>query len=226
MGRIGAGALGLLCAFVLLALPLTVDVDPPALRAWDVALTEAVSGERSPSETGAAVLLHRLGAWPWGALPVAGLLLPLALLRRWASVLLVASAWAATSLVAVPLAKGVLDRPRPLDRLVVEDTAAYPSGHTAFAAVLVVCAAAVCPERIRVPVLLVGAAFTAVMAWSRMYLGVHWFSDTVGGALLGGGIGLAAWWLRRLASRRSPRDGGVSPGRGGETPPEPDGAAD
>lgn len=204
MGRIGAGALGLLCAFVLLALPLTVDVDPPALRAWDVALTEAVSGQRSPSETGAAVLLHRLGAWPWGALPVAVLLLPLVLLRRWASVLLVASAWAATSLVAVPLAKGLLDRPRPLDRLVVEDTAAYPSGHTAFAAVLVVCAAAVCPERVRVPVLLVGAAFTAVMAWSRMYLGVHWFSDTVGGALLGGGIGLAAWWLRRLASRRPP----------------------
>ncbi len=195
MARIGAAAAGLLLAFTALALLLAAGTGRSPVHGWDAVLTGAVADTRSPFATGAALLLHHVGAWPWGSVLVVGLLLPLVLLRRWISALLVALAWAATSLAAVPLAKDVVGRGRPAQGLVVEDSAAYPSGHTAFAAALAVAAAAVSPPRARIPVLLAGAAFTAVMAWSRMYLGVHWFFDTVGGALLGAGLGLLVWWL-------------------------------
>jgi undecaprenyl-diphosphatase len=74
-----------------------------------------------------------------------------------------------------------------------------PSGHaaTSFAAAVVL--ARYVPAW-AVPILLVLAA---LIAWSRVYIGVHYPSDIVAGALLGIAVGLTAPRLLAAALRRS-----------------------
>ncbi len=75
--------------------------------------------------------------------------------------------------------------------------ASFPSGHTAasFAAVFALKAAGS-------PLWRPALALAAVIAFSRMYLYVHWPSDVAAGALLGAGMGyLGAWLVRRLLPR-------------------------
>lgn len=80
----------------------------------------------------------------------------------------------------------------------------FPSGHaaTSFACAT---ALAVCVPRLRVPAFLLAAA----IAYSRLYVGVHYPLDVVAGAVLGV---VSATALLRLAgarrrSRRAPRSG-------------------
>jgi undecaprenyl-diphosphatase len=53
-------------------------------------------------------------------------------------------------------------------------------------------------------VLVPGLAYVVLMALSRTYLGAHWVTDTVGGAVLGAAIAVAAWavFAPRLRSER------------------------
>lgn len=119
-------------------------------------------------------------------------------------------------LVAIAL-KGVFDRPRPFERLAEVDPllgatvgASMPSGHasTSFAGAVVLTA-------------LVGRAIPAlfalavVVAFSRVYVGVHYPLDIVAGAALGAAVGLAAVWLVRAR----PRPSGVPPRSAGSPPP-------
>ena len=105
----------------------------------------------------------------------------------WAWVAMVGSAQVLSSVVKL----GV-DRARPIDALVHESSASYPSGHAmvsgaAIGIGLAVIAGMIWPNRYR-PFLVVGSAYAVVMAWSRTYLRAHWFTDVVGGLLLGGAI--------------------------------------
>jgi undecaprenyl-diphosphatase len=72
----------------------------------------------------------------------------------------------------------VYPEPEPLVR--VPHQPAFPSGHsaTAFACATVIAWAA---PRLRVPAFVLAAA----IAWSRVYVGVHWPLDVLGGAALG-----------------------------------------
>jgi undecaprenyl-diphosphatase len=80
---------------------------------------------------------------------------------------------------------------------------AYPSGHAATGACLYPLMAVMLWQSGRgtwrkgaaVGLVLVGIG----MMWSRMYLGVHWPRDVVGGAAIGG-----AWCLVALRARRIP----------------------
>jgi membrane-associated phospholipid phosphatase len=101
--------------------------------------------------------------------------------------------------------KGLVDRSRPphsidYEALIgVPGSPSFPSGHamTAFA---VASAFAVLAPRARWPVL----ALAATIAFSRVYLGVHFWVDVLVGAALGAAVGmLVARAVRRAAARQA-----------------------
>lgn len=71
----------------------------------------------------------------------------------------------------------------------------FPSGHTAFAVALALAATLVLAHGTgqRLAVLAAGSLFVAVVAFSRMYLGVHYLSDVIGSVLISSAAILA--WL-------------------------------
>lgn len=75
--------------------------------------------------------------------------------------------------------------------------ASFPSGHTAasFAAVFALKAA-------RSPLWVPALVLAVLIAFSRLYLYVHWPSDVLGGAVLGAALGWAAGKLVESASRQ------------------------
>jgi membrane-associated phospholipid phosphatase len=100
----------------------------------------------------------------------------------------------ATSELCIGPLKAFVDRPRPPDPMVLTTGASYPSGHaiaTAVTAVGVVIAL-IPPGRRRLKWEVYAGLITFVMALSRVYLGAHWFSDVVGGMLIG--LGLSLLW--------------------------------
>ncbi|GAA1804849.1 phosphatase PAP2 family protein [Agromyces neolithicus] len=96
----------------------------------------------------------------------------------------------AASAGVVQLLKNSFDRARPDDMIVASDFGSFPSGHVANAATIAVAFGVIFP---RVWVWVLGAVYTVLMALSRTYLGAHWLSDTIGGALVGAGVALVLW---------------------------------
>jgi len=95
------------------------------------------------------------------------------------------------------LLKDVIERPRPPGLLVGLDVRdhvdgfGFPSGHTTMAWAVAAALHPILPPRAR------GIAWglAALVGLARMYVGVHWPADIVGGAALGLAIGSAAWLL-------------------------------
>lgn len=138
---------------------------------------------------------------------VAGLLLA----RRWVSAGQVALAQlGAGALVAVGKAAVGRQRPPEGTRLAVEQTLSFPSGHALGTIVLALTLVSVAwghwlrrPGR-RWAVAGVAALVVLGVGASRVYLGVHWVTDVLGGWLLGGTwatVCLTAAVLLRLRAR-------------------------
>ncbi|ART72532.1 hypothetical protein BTO20_31785 [Mycobacterium dioxanotrophicus] len=79
------------------------------------------------------------------------------------------------------------DRPPAATQLLAETDHSFPSGHvTGTVALLGILAVIVGQRWGRTPALLTGAALAGfVVAATRLYLGVHWLTDVLGGAVLG-----------------------------------------
>jgi undecaprenyl-diphosphatase len=92
----------------------------------------------------------------------------------------------------------VYPEPRPL--VPTPHTGSFPSGHsaTAFACATVIAWAS---PRLALPAFVLAA----LVAWSRVYVGVHWPLDVLGGAALG--VLVATALLRLVATRPRLRPG-------------------
>ena len=96
------------------------------------------------------------------------------------------------AIVLNPILKLVFERERPdVDPVVEMSHYAFPSGHTTTATAVATALAIIAwPTRWRWPVIAAAVLFSLTMAWSRVYLGVHWPSDVVAGLALGLSIAL------------------------------------
>lgn len=117
--------------------------------------------------------------------------------RRWAVWLLPVAVLAAN--LASHLLKAFIGRERPPEpyRLIAETNPAFPSGHaTGVAAVATVLTLWWWPRHRRV---VIGVwAGAGIVCLTRLYLGVHWLTDILGGIALGTGVALAvSGWMFR-----------------------------
>ena len=114
--------------------------------------------------------------------------------------------------VVAPSSKYLLNRPRPhwLHPIAVEHSTSFPSGHAAGAgmfalAVALVAAVTLRSTLARWAVSAAGLVVALVICVDRIFLGVHYFSDVVGGILLGVAITLAGWLVMLAVRRRTRR---------------------
>ena len=231
-GVIGA-ALGLLLAFTVqlslrrqrLATPLTawgsalclaaLMIGWPWLTAFDQGLLALVQSVRSDGLDRAMVLITRLGDFSTQLYCGALLCLLLLVLRQWRALALAIGTLLGTAL-ANGLLKALFARVRPEVLLDPLGSYSFPSGHSSAAFAFFLCLGVLAGRgqtpRLRLTWLLLACIPATLIALSRVYLGVHWPSDVIAGALLAAtlcGASLAtlqwraplaalpahAWWL-------------------------------
>lgn len=134
--------------------------------------------------------MNWVGAGLFGAyiLPALIVIVLLIIKRPWSALFFLLC-----SLVSVGVAqllKSIVGRARPEEMLVTSDFGSFPSGHAANAATMAVALGIIFP---RIWVWIAGTVWVLLMMFSRTYLGVHWLTDTIGGALLGAGVVLILW---------------------------------
>jgi len=101
------------------------------------------------------------------------------------------------------LVKDSTDRARPfithpqIDPLYVVHSSSFPAGHAATAV-----AGAVLLSSLRPRLAPLFLLFALVIGWSRVYVGVHYPTDVLGGALLGAATGAVAVLLLRFGAPR------------------------
>lgn len=198
-----------LVAAAFLALAVVAAGDTGAwLRSVDEPVIRALIELRSPWLDGVVKTISALGGVTV-VVAVAGLLLLLVWHQCRALAWTLLAATAARPLLEWAI-KELVDRPRPdLDRLVPGNGPSFPSGH-------VMAAVAIWGLLPPVVALLTGrrsawwwsvgisATVITAVAFSRVYLGVHWLSDVLGALLLGALYLLAVEALLEWHHRRRP----------------------
>jgi membrane-associated phospholipid phosphatase len=188
---------------------------------WD-ARVFGVLNEVPPAAASVLTPLSRLFL-PAGLIAVV-LLTAVYVVIRYRSVLPVAAGAVAGGIawVVADVTKVIASRPRPyqvMAGVVLRQHPAlgtgFPSSHTAVALAIAI---ALVPFLARPPAA-VGIAYAVLVGWSRVYLGVHYPLDVLGGAgigmAVGGAVLLALGWLLRGAGRAA---NGGSAGAGGQAP--------
>ncbi|MFC8303539.1 phosphatase PAP2 family protein [Specibacter sp. NPDC057265] len=113
--------------------------------------------------------------------------------RHWRLALFTAAANLG-GVVATHLLKFLVSRPRPENRIVDVDFGSYPSGHSSGTVAAMIVTAVLLS---RAWIWICGSILSITMMFSRIYVGAHWVTDTLAGALLGIGLTLLLWALLR-----------------------------
>lgn len=177
----------LLTAGACLALLIGLMLSWPHLSPLDQGLLSLVQEHRAPALDTLMVLITRLGDLTTQL--AAALLLCLALLatRQWRTLCLAIGTLLGTALANSAL-KTLFARSRPDVLLEPLSSFSFPSGHSsaafAFFLLLGVLAGRGQPPRMRLTWMLLASFPAAAIAGSRIYLGVHWPSDIIAGAIL------------------------------------------
>ncbi len=167
----------------------------------DAEWMEEIVEHRSPLWEAPSRLMDFIGGG-WFAIflvPIAGLVAFLLARRPYFALYFLLAVVASAGVVQ--LLKQLFGRARPEDILVVSDFGSFPSGHVANAATIAVALALILRRRW---IWIVGLLYVVAMALSRTYLGAHWVTDTIGGALIGASVAVLAWVPFAVASG-SPR---------------------
>ncbi len=159
----------------------------PHLIALDRGLLTLIQEQRPPALDTLMVMITRLGDLKTQLAAAVLLSLVLLVTRQWRHLCL-----AVGTLLGTALANGALKaffaRSRPDVLLEPLSSFSFPSGHSsaafAFFLVLGVLAGREQPTRMRLTWLLLASLPAAAIACSRIYLGVHWPSDIIAGAML------------------------------------------
>lgn len=179
----------------------------PALA--DQPVLAEVLEERSGPLTTAATVVTTIGST--AAMGLLATLVGLWLIRcrRGVDALFVVGTMAGASALFTAI-KRLLDRPRPpaVDQLVAAANESLPSGHATMSVAvmgsLVVLGWHGRRARTRVAMVAAATLWVGAVGMTRIYLGVHWFSDVVAGWLVGGAwlvLCAAAWsWWRERST--------------------------
>ncbi|MFF2848423.1 phosphatase PAP2 family protein [Streptomyces sp. NPDC058001] len=209
-GLAGSVCLGALVAFALLTMvvigrdgaPLFMD---GGLHTWSDAHrpTVALAVARGLTATGT-------GVWPYALVVLAGVIVGRTARQR----VIAAAAGLGCLLVGQGLRYVVLNlvaRPRPPEQDWATHASgwSFPSGHTstsAITALLLILAVLLRSPRGRRTTAVVIGCWAVAVGLTRVYLGVHWFTDVVGGwlyaiAWVGLVVGVGTRWLERGEER-------------------------
>jgi undecaprenyl-diphosphatase len=174
------------------------------VRLWapgfDVEILEAIAANRSSTWTSIAQVVSDAGSFAL----LAPLALAFVLLRHWkrptddiALVVIAAGSAALPSVV-----KLIVARPRPtIEHLTHLSSLSFPSEHTAQAAAIYLTIAILLSKGLkrgwRELVIGLAVLIALAVAWSRVYLGVHYPTDVIAGLLLGWSWALLVFlWAR------------------------------
>lgn len=180
----------------------------------DLDFVQHASRAHAPVLDGAALLVDRLLGPQLGAALVLLLVVAVWVVSRRAAAALTVLGVAVGPWAAAELVKLVVQRDRPdpgllVDPLIIEPHSfSFPSGHTALATGLALALVLIAWGRRRALVVIaICAAAVAVVGLSRVWVGVHYPSDTLASVVLGCSVVALALppWLRLLdrAERRS-----------------------
>ena len=217
----------LICAVVLVAVLVGIGwllakvFSADAVGQGDADVSRWVAGERSPGLNDVTAVTTQIGGTlTITILAVLSVAVAAFVWRRWREPMLVAVAVAGE--VAIFLVVTMLvDRKRPpvphLDE--APPTSSFPSGHTAATIALWGALAVLASERARSALvrglfLTLAVLLPLLVASSRMYRGMHYLSDVLGGALLGGlWLVAAVRGIRLGVAHHELRRGGGAAGR-------------
>ncbi|PJI39585.1 phosphatase PAP2 family protein [Ferrovibrio sp.] len=163
------------------------------------------------------------GTGPLTFITLAGIVY-LLLRRRLRTALFLFAAIAGGQLLSSLLKLG-FDRPRPdlVPHGASVYTASFPSGHAMMTAIVYLTLAALLARsesrrRIKTFLLLLAATVTLLVGISRVYLGVHWPSDVLGGWMIGSAWAAGCWTLVVLLQRQGELEGEAAPAREDHAP--------
>ncbi len=174
---VGAAALAVL-------LGVLAAIDGGRLLVWDRPITDAVVEHRSPGVDRVALWVSRLGSTP--VVLAAGAVGIALAARRCRSVALVMFVVVAARPPFEWLVKEIVARPRPTGARLVPGTGfSYPGGHVLAAAatwgfVPIIAGLYVTRRGLWWVLTVMAWAVIVLVAWCRVWLGVHWTSDVIG----------------------------------------------